>query len=128
MFLSHLPLADSSRNELQFRVVSRMLSATLLAIGLAGCGEAPAPVKVEDPAQQQVNTAEESRRKLSSAIQRIHPETMATQTRREMVVNSLNSWLATNAERDVEKVKISEQNSARLVTCGLTHCDCGAIH
>jgi hypothetical protein len=90
------------------------MSALLVAVGLAGCGEAPAPVKVEDPAEQQVNTAEESRRKLSSAIQRIRPETMATQTRREMVVNSLNSWLATSAEQDVEKIKISDQNSAAL--------------
>ena len=96
-----------------------MLSVLLLAVSLAGCGETPAPVKVDDPAQQQVNTAEESRRKLSSAIQRIRPETMAAQTRREMVVNSLNSWLATSAERDVEKIKISEQNSAALSPAAL---------
>ena len=44
---------------------------------------------------------------------------MATQTRREMVVNSLNSWLATSAESDVEKIKISEQNSAALSPAAL---------
>ena len=120
MFLSHLLLADSSRSALQFRIVPGLLSTLLLAAGLTGCGETPAPVKVEDPAQQQqVNTEEESRRKLSSAIQRIQPETMATQTRREMVVNSLNSWLATSAESDVEKIKISEQNSAALSPAAL---------
>lgn len=124
LFLSHLLLADSRRSALQFRLVPGLLSTLLLAACLAGCGETPAPVKVEDPAQQQqqqqqVNTEEESRRKLSSAIQRIQPETMATQTRREMVVNSLNSWLATSAERDVEKIKISEQNSAALSPAAL---------
>ena len=119
LFLSHLLLADSSRSALQFRIVPGLLSTLLLAAGLTGCGETPAPVKVEDPAQQQVNTEEESRRKLSSAIQRIQPETMATQTRREMVVNSLNSWLATSAESDVEKIKISEQNSAALSPAAL---------
>lgn len=118
MFLSHLLPADSCCTDRRFRAAG-LLSALLVASGLAGCGEAPAPVKVEDPAQQQVNTAEESRRKLSSAIQRIRPETMATQTRREMVVNSLNSWLATSAERDVEKIKISEQNSAALSPAAL---------
>jgi hypothetical protein len=120
LFLSHLLLADSSRSALQFRLVPGLLGTLLLAAGLTGCGETPAPVKVEDPAQQQqVNTEEESRRKLSSAIQRIQPETMATQTRREMVVNSLNSWLATSAESDVEKIKISEQNSAALSPAAL---------
>ena len=114
MFLSHLLPADSCRSALRFRFATGLLGTLLLAGGLPGCGETPAPVKIEDPAQQQVNTAEESRRKLSSAIQRIQPETMATQTRREMVVNSLNSWLATSAESDVEKIKISEQNSAAL--------------
>ncbi len=119
MFLRHLLLADSCRSDHRIRVASGLLSALLLASGLAGCGETPAPVKVDDPAQQQVNTAGESGRKLSSAIQRIRPETMATQTRREMLVNSLNSWLATSAERDVEKIKISEQNSAALSPAAL---------
>lgn len=118
MFLSHPLLASSFQTSCRIRVAAGLLS-TVLVSGLTGCGEAPAPVKVEDPAQQQVNTAEESRRKLSSAIQRIRPETMATQTRREMVVNSLNSWLATSAEREVEKIKISEQNSAALSPAAL---------
>lgn len=114
MFLSHLPLADSCRSARRFRLAPGLPSLLLLVFGLTGCGDAPVPAKVEDPAQQQVNSAEESRRKLGSAIQRIHPETMATQTRREMVVNALNSWLATSAESEVEKIKISEQNSAAL--------------
>jgi hypothetical protein len=114
LFLSHLPLADSCRAARRFRGAPGLPSLLLLVFGLTGCGDAPVPAKVEDPAQQQVNSAEESRRKLGSAIQRIHPETMATQTRREMVVNSLNSWLATSAESEVEKIKISEQNSAAL--------------
>ena len=119
MFLSHPLLANYCRTDRRFRAASGLLGALLLASGFTGCGEAPAPVKVDDPAQQQLNTAEESRRKLSSAIQRIRPETMATQTRREMVVNSLNSWLATSDEREVEKIKISEQNSAALSPAAL---------
>ena len=119
MFLSHLLPANSCRSGLRFRLASGLLSTSLLTSGFTGCSEVPAPVKVEDPAQQQANTVEESRRKLSSAIQRIHPEAMATQTRREMVVNSLNSWLATSAEREVEKIRISEQNSAALSPAAL---------
>ena len=119
MFLSHLRPANSCRSGLRFRLASGLLSTSLLTSGFTGCSEVPAPVKVEDPAQQQANTVEESRRKLSSAIQRIHPEAMATQTRREMVVNSLNSWLATSAEREVEKIRISEQNSAALSPAAL---------
>ncbi len=119
MNLSHLQPADSCRSCFRSRAATGLLGALLLASGLTGCGEAPAPVKTEDPAQQQLNTAEESGRKLASAIERIRPETMATQTRREMVVNSLNSWLATSAERDVEKIKISEQNSAELSPAAL---------
>ena len=119
MHLSHLQPADSCRSCFRSRAATSLLGALLLASGLTGCGEAPAPVKTEDPAQQQLNTAEESGRKLASAIERIRPEPMATQTRREMVVNSLNSWLATSAERDVEKIKISEQNSAELSPAAL---------
>lgn len=119
MFLSHLQLVDSCRSAFRCRLASGLISTVLLAGSLTGCGETPAPVKVDDPAQQQENTAVESRRKLSSAIQRIHPEAMANQTRREMVVNSLNSWLATSAERDVEKIKISELNSAELSPAAL---------
>ena len=119
MFLSSLQPADFCRINRRFRVASGLLGTLLLVNGLVGCGETPAPVKVEDPAQTQLNTAEESRRKLRSAIQRIRPETMATQTRREMVVNSLNSWLASSAERDVEKIKISDQNSAALSPAAL---------
>lgn len=118
MFLSHPPLAGFCHTRRRFSVACSLFGA-LLASGLTGCGEAPAPVKVEDSTPQQVNSADESRRKLSSAIQRIRPETMATQTRREMVVNSLNSWLATNAQGDVENIRISEQNSAELSPAAL---------
>lgn len=118
MFLSHLLLADSCCSVLRFRFLTGLPGLFLVAVSLTGCGEAPAPPK-EDPAQKQMNTAEESRRRLNSAIQRIRPESMATQTRREMVVNALNSWLATSAESDVEKIRISEQNAAALSPAAL---------
>jgi hypothetical protein len=81
---------------------------------LSGCGDAAKPVSSQSPATSQTTAADEARRKLSSAIQRIQPETLATQSRRETVVNGLNSWLASSAEDDVEKIKISEQNAAML--------------
>ena len=86
----------------------------LATIGLAGCSDKPVETKAMDPAASQTASKEESRRKLGSAIQRIQPESMAIQSRRELVVNGLNSWLATNAEGDVEKLKISDANGSRL--------------
>ncbi len=91
----------------------------LSTCSLAGCSEKPVEVAEIDPAATQATAAEESRRKLSSAIQRIQPESLAVQARREMVVNSLNSWLASSAESDVEKIKISELNAALLSPASL---------
>ena len=98
----------------------------LATIGLAGCSDKPVEIKAIDPAASQTASKEESRRKLGSAIQRIQPESMAIQSRRELVVNGLNSWLATSAEGDVEKLKIAtptDRDSAlqcceRRVLCG----------
>jgi hypothetical protein len=93
--------------------------AVLLTLGLTGCSESPTQTKAIDPAASEAASKEESRRKLGSAIQRIQPESMAVQARRELVVNGLNSWLATNAENDVEKLKISAQNAAKLSPAAL---------
>ena len=86
---------------------------------MAGCSGKPPEVAAIDPATAQATNADESRLKLSTAIQRIHPESLATQARRELVVNALNSWLATSAESDVEKIRISEKNASALSATAL---------
>jgi len=92
--------------------------ATLL-LSVSGCADKPAASKPKDVTANQSASKEEARNKLRSAIQRIHPESLAAQARREMVVNALNSWLATNAETEVEKLKISEKNAALLSPAAL---------
>lgn len=92
-----------------------LILCCLLTLTQSGCSEKKKkPPGENSVAFSQTSQAEESRRKLSAAIQRIRPESMATQTRREMVVNSLNAWLSTSAEQDVEKLRISAENSRLL--------------
>ena len=93
--------------------------AVVLTLSLTGCTDKPAQTKAVDPAASETASKDESRRKLGSAIERIQPESMAVQSRRELVVNGLNSWLATNAESDVEKLNISEQNASLLSPAAL---------
>lgn len=90
------------------------LAALIVTSSLCGCGEQNADIKKSDPAVSEATVADEARRKLRAAIQRVRPESMAMQARRETVVNGLNSWLSTTAERDVEKLNISEGNAALL--------------
>lgn len=92
----------------------RRFTCLALAAGAVGCAEKPPEPVKETPSEIQANSAEENRRRLGSAIQRIEPATFARQSRREMVVNGLNSWLAIAAESEVEKLKISDKNAAML--------------
>jgi hypothetical protein len=100
---------------------ARMTRLTIAAACLlvTGCGaEAP---KLQDGGASTagVNEADECRRKLGTAIERIQPESLAVQSRREMVVNGLNSWLASCAESEVEALKVSEGNAALLSPAAL---------
>jgi hypothetical protein len=86
---------------------------------VTGCGsEAPKP-RDGSASTAAVNEADECRRKLGTAIERIQPESLAVQSRREMVVNGLNSWLASCAESEVEAMKVSDGNAALLSPAAL---------
>ena len=92
------------------------IAATSGFIGCEGPAPEPAPKSKETV---QANAAEESRRKLSTAISRVEPDSLATQQRRESVVNAMNTWLASSAESDVEKLKVSDANAAMLTPTAL---------
>jgi len=108
----HSPFTRCNRMAMFVSVATMMLS-------ISGCADKPIESKPKDTAATQAASKDEARRKLSSAIQRIRPESLAVQPRREMVVNSLNSWSTANAETDVEKLKISDQNAAQLSPAAL---------
>ena len=108
----HSPFTRCNRMAMFVSVATMMLS-------ISGCADKPIESKTKDTAATQAASKDEARRKLNSAIQRIRPESLAVQPRREMVVNSLNSWSTANAETDVEKLKISDQNAAQLSPAAL---------
>ena len=80
----------------------------------AGCGKPPAPVSESGAAAEATEAADECRDRLNAAIQRVAPESLAIQTRRDSVVNAVNSWMASCAESEVRKINISEGNAALL--------------
>ena len=95
------------------------LTIAAAAVLVTGCGsESPKPQDGR-ASTASVNEADECRRKLGTAIERIQPESLAVQTRREMVVNGLNSWLASCAESEVEAMKVSDGNAALLSAAAL---------
>jgi hypothetical protein len=95
------------------------LSVAAACLLVTGCNsETPKPQDGGASAAS-VNEADECRRKLGTAIERIQPESMAVQTRRETVVNGLNSWLASCAESEVEAMKVSDGNAALLTPAAL---------
>jgi hypothetical protein len=80
----------------------------------AGCGKPAVPVSDSDAAVEATEAADDCRDRLNAAIQRVSPESLATQTRRDSVVNAVNSWMASCAESEVRKISISEGNAALL--------------
>ena len=103
----------------RFRSVFAVTAKLMATIVLAGCGgSSPAP-RQSATAETQESAADACRRKLSTAIQRIQPQAMASQTRRETLVSGLNSWLATCAEDDVKKTKIGDANATLLSPAAL---------
>lgn len=81
---------------------------------IAGCGQPAAPVASSDATAEATEAADECRDRLNAAIQRVSPESLATQSRRDSVVNAVNSWMASCAESEVRKLTISEGNAALL--------------
>ncbi len=97
------------------RQVFACISAALLILLATGCSDSGTPTISTDPqgsSEQQLQ--DECRGRLNSAVRRFSPVSYATQSRPELVVNSVNSWLASCAEAEVKSRSISEANAALL--------------
>ncbi len=97
-----------------------LLSLAFMALStsiLAGCQSKPAEEEKDNEKKPDVSAAEECRRKLGTAIARIYPDSMATQTRRDNVVNGLNAWLSSCGSK--EQFKISDANAALMSQAAL---------
>ncbi len=90
-----------------------LLTVCLVSGVLAGCNRAPVPV-VDTSKQAKESVADECRRKLNSVIGRMQPESMATQTRKESIAGSLNSWMSSCVSEENRKLPLSEANAAML--------------
>lgn len=107
---------QGSKSTFSFRplpvVFVSVMSVSVMFI--SGCTQdAPVDVDAKKKAEKaEITVADECRRKLGTAIARIYPDSMATQTRRDTVVNGLNSWLSSCGSK--EAAKISEANAAMM--------------
>ena len=90
-----------------------LLSLCLFSGAFAGCNGSPAPV-VDTSKQAQESVAEECRDKLKSVIGRMQPESMATQTRKESIAGSLNSWMSSCVSVEDRELALSDANAAML--------------
>ncbi|MFN9717433.1 MAG: hypothetical protein ACK58L_01995 [Planctomycetota bacterium] len=93
---------------------SLLWAAVMLCLPvLAGCQhETPAEKATGKQEKPDLSVAEECQRKLGTAIARMYPDSMATQTRRDTVVNGLNAWLSSCGAK--ESPKISDANGALM--------------
>lgn len=83
---------------------------------ISGCnGSKPAAESSAESvdANQDVDS-DRCEKRLLAALQKLQPEAMATNSRRENVVNSLNSWLTNCAADAAKDVQVSEANAAML--------------
>jgi hypothetical protein len=90
-----------------------LLAMTLLTSGCSG----PAPAKNDAAASPAAGktSADESRRKLKSAISRTQPQAMARkESRRDLIASGLNNWLSTCVEPEAREIKLSEASAALL--------------
>ncbi len=96
------------------------LLTTLFLLGsttlLSGCGGSRTASTTDSGKTETAGESDTDRceKRLISALQKLHPQAMATNARRETVVNALNSWLTSCAGDAAEKVRISEPNAALL--------------
>lgn len=97
------------------RRISASMSAALLILLASGCSDSSTPTaKVDTEASSEQQLQDECRGRLNSAVSRFSPVPYSTQARPELVVNSVNSWLASCAEAEVKSRSISEANAAML--------------
>ncbi|MFM8725915.1 MAG: hypothetical protein ACKON9_12420, partial [Planctomycetaceae bacterium] len=101
-------------------VAVQFLQGLLVSCVLAGCGTSQKQA-AEDPQQAadaaaaaEAEAKDECRDRLNAAVRRVAPESLATQTRRDSVVNAMNSWLASCGEADVKTLAVSDANAALL--------------
>jgi hypothetical protein len=95
----------------QFRFTGIALSFLLT---FAGCDNSPQQAPKAAPEDAAARQADECRSRLTNAVSRVSPDSMAVQQRRDSIVNAVNSWLASCAEADVRKLAISDANAALL--------------
>lgn len=80
-----------------------------------GCNGPEAPsTGIDTSTSAKENVADECRRKLNSLIGRMRPDAMATQTRRESIANSLNSWMSACVSAEDRSLTLSNANAAML--------------
>ncbi|HQZ65550.1 MAG TPA: hypothetical protein PLY87_10765 [Planctomycetaceae bacterium] len=91
-----------------------LLALSLICAASVGCDGASDNSAIDARAKANENVADECRRKLNSAIGRLQPESMATQTRKEAIAGSLNSWMSACVPENDRKLAISDADSALL--------------
>jgi hypothetical protein len=90
-------------NRLPFPVVLVLLLTPLISAGCGDSSEAPDP---ESTVSGGTGVSDRCDKKLAAAMQRLQPTAMATQTRTDLVVNSLNSWLTECVSDRVSALKV----------------------
>jgi hypothetical protein len=108
---------SNSSMAIRHRPILRLLSLCCTCGLIAGCGGQPAPsTAVDTSAKAKENVADECRRKLNSVIGRMHPESMATQTRKESIAGTLNSWMSSCIAAEDRDLTLSDANAAMVST------------
>lgn len=90
-----------------------LLTLCLVSGTLTGCNDPPVPV-IDTSNKAKESVADECRRKLNSVIDRMQPESMAMQTRKESIAGGLNAWMSTCVSDEDRSLRLSEVNAAML--------------
>ncbi|MCA9037086.1 MAG: hypothetical protein KDA91_18245 [Planctomycetaceae bacterium] len=98
-----------------FNSVSVAGLAFVLCLGGCSSGSKPEISSVEAEATSAQEERSRCEKKLAGALSRLSPDAMATTTRREPVVNALNSWLTECVDEDTRSsTELSEANAAMV--------------
>jgi TolA-binding protein len=110
-FRSHCSPGHSALQKLR---LTTGIALSCLLLTFAGCDNSPQQAPKAAPEDAAARQADECRSRLTNAVSRVSPDSMAVQQRRDGIVNAVNSWLASCAEADVRKLAISDANAALL--------------
>lgn len=92
-----------------------VLAVLFPVLGLmAGCTSQKEKPAEKSTVDTTASAEDECQSRLATAVKRVSPDSLATQTRREPVVNAMNAWMAACGETDVRALKISDANLAYL--------------